>query len=71
MAVKEAELKRLKAELEAIDSDRARSEEERKKMRAVFEEKVEQARKQLAQLQKQLREGEAAKVGLLTPKGLE
>ena len=64
MAVKEAELKRLKAELEAIDSDRARSEEERKKMRAVFEEKVEQARKQLAQLQKQLREGEAAKVGL-------
>ena len=62
MAVKEAELKRLKAELEAIDSDRARSEEERKKMRATFEEKVEQARKQLMQLQKQLREGEAAKV---------
>ena len=67
MAVKEAELKRLKAELGAIDSDRARSEEDRRKMRAVFEEKVEQARKQLAQLQKQLQEGEAAKVGLLLP----
>lgn len=62
MVTKEAELRRLKAELEAIDSDRARSEEERKKMRAVFEEKVEQARKQLAQLQKQLKEGDAAKV---------
>lgn len=62
MVVKEAELKRLKAELEAIDSDRARSEEERKKMRATFEEKVDQAKKQLTQLQKQLREGEVAKV---------
>ena len=62
MTAKEGELKRLKAELEAIDSDRARSEEERKKMRALFEDKVEQARKQLTQLQKQLRDGEAAKV---------
>ncbi len=63
MAVKERELQRLKAELEAIDSDRARTEEEKKKMRAAFEEKVEAVQRHMVQLQKQLREGEAAKVG--------
>ena len=63
MAVKEKELQRLKAELEAIDSDRARTEEEKKKMRAAFEEKVEAVQRHMVQLQKQLREGEAAKVG--------
>ncbi|DBA97629.1 TPA: hypothetical protein ACH3X3_15301 [Trebouxia sp. C0006] len=61
MAVKERELQRLKAELEAIDSDRARTEEEKKKMRAAFEEKVEAVQRHMVQLQKQLREGEAAK----------
>ena len=34
--MKEKELQRLKAELGAIDSDRARTEEEKKKMRAAF-----------------------------------
>ena len=63
MAMKERELQRLKAEAEAIDSDRARTEEEKKKMRAAFEEKVEAVQRQLLQLQKQLKEGEAAKVG--------
>lgn len=63
MAVKERELQRLKAELEAIDSDRARTEEEKKKMRAAFEEKVEAVQRHMVQLQKQLKEGEAAKVG--------
>lgn len=63
MAVKERELQRLKLELEAIDSDRARTEEEKKKMRAAFEEKVEAVQRNMQQLQKQLREGEAAKVG--------
>ncbi|MCJ1297625.1 hypothetical protein MMC08_000413 [Hypocenomyce scalaris] len=61
MAVKERELQRLKAELEAIDSDRARTEEEKKKMRAAFEEKVEAVQRHMVQLQKQLKEGEAAK----------
>ncbi|KAL3145648.1 hypothetical protein ABBQ32_003187 [Trebouxia sp. C0010 RCD-2024] len=61
MATKERELQRLKAEAEAIDSDRARTEEEKKKMRAAFEEKVEAVQRQLQQLQKQLKEGEAAK----------
>ncbi|KAL0020541.1 hypothetical protein WJX79_010459 [Trebouxia sp. C0005] len=61
MAIKEKELQRLKAELEAIDSDRARTEEEKKKMRAVFEEKVEAVQRNMVQLQKQLRNGEAAK----------
>ena len=63
MAVKERELQRLKAELEAIDSDRARTEEEKKKMRAAFEEKVEAVQRHMVQLKKQLKEGEAAKVG--------
>ncbi len=63
MAVKERELQRLKSELEAIDSDRARTEEEKKKMRAAFEEKVETVQRHMVQLQKQLREGEDAKVG--------
>ena len=62
MSLKERELQRLKAEAEAIDSDRARTEEEKKKMRAAFEEKVESVQRQLMQLQKQLKEGEAAKV---------
>ena len=62
MSVKERELQRLKAEAEAIDSDRARTEEEKKKMRAAFEEKVESVQRQLMQLQRQLKEGEAAKV---------
>lgn len=62
MCAKERELQRLKAEAEAIDSDRARTEEEKKKMRAAFEEKVESVQRQLMQLQKQLKEGEAAKV---------
>lgn len=62
MSLKERELQRLKAETEAIDSDRARTEEEKKKMRAAFEEKVESVQRQLMQLQKQLKEGEAAKV---------
>ncbi|DBA84427.1 hypothetical protein WJX77_002493 [Trebouxia sp. C0004] len=61
MAVKERELQRLKAELEAIDSDRARTEEEKKKMRAAFEEKVAAVQRHMVQLQKQLKEGEAAK----------
>lgn len=62
MSLKERELQRLKTEAEAIDSDRARTEEEKKKMRAAFEEKVESVQRQLMQLQKQLKEGEAAKV---------
>ena len=67
MAVKERELQRLKTEAEAIDSDRARTEEEKKKMRAAFEQKVESVQRQLLQLQKQLREGETAKVRQLSP----
>ena len=69
MTTKEKELQRLKAELGAIDSDRARTEEEKKKMRAAFEEKAEAVQRQMLQLQKQLKDGEAAKVsqGLITP----
>ena len=61
MALKEKELQRLKTELGAIDSDRARTEEEKKRMRAAFEEKAEAVRRQMLQLQKQLKDGEAAK----------
>ena len=68
MATKERELQRLKAEADAIDSDRARTEEEKKKMRAAFEEKVESVQRQLLQLQKQLKEGEAAKVWVVLVK---
>ena len=64
MALKEKELQRLKAELGAIDSDRARTEEEKKRMRAAFEEKAEAVQRQMLQLQKQLKDGEAAKVSL-------
>ena len=62
MALKEKELQRVKAELGAIDSDRARTEEEKKRMRAAFEEKAEAVQRQMLQLQKQLKDGEAAKV---------
>ena len=49
--------------LMALVQELTAAEEEKKKMRAAFEEKVESVQRQLQQLQKQLKEGEAAKVG--------